>query len=152
MYAIAEDSGAVLKAQIVHGTLISYDQEAAEAIAKHAHLEVVDFEIIKKKKRRTSQQNKAIHKWCDLLALSFNAAGITKRLTLPSGYVIETDWSMDSVKKDIWHTIQESQFGTVSTADLETAQVNKVYELIDRDVAGPMGVHVPFPRWEDMAT
>ena len=141
-----------MKAQIVHGTLISYDQEAADAIAKHAHLEVVDFEIIKKKKRRTTQQNKAIHRYCEMLALSFNAAGITKRLTLPSGYVIETDWSMDSVKREIWHPIQDSLFGTTSTADLETKQVNEVYMIIDRDVAGPQGISIPFPVWTHLAT
>ena len=140
-----------MKAQIVHGTLISYDQEAADAIAKHAHLEVVDFEIIKKKKRRTTQQNKAIHRFCEMLALSFNAAGITKRLTLPSGYVIETDWSAGAIKNDIWKPIQEHLFGTSSTTELETHQVDQVYQIINRDVAAAQNVHVPFPKWQDLA-
>jgi len=141
-----------MKAQTVTGTLIPWDEELSEAIKKLDDGAVVDIEIIKPKKRRTSQQNKAIHKYCDLVALSFNAAGITHKLTLPNGVEIETDWSMDNVKKGIWHPIQESLFNTTSTTDLEPAQVSKVYEIINRDVTLPLKIHVPFPNWKDLAT
>lgn len=102
-------------------------------------------------KTRTSQQNRAIHKYCDLLAEAFNKAGITHRLVLPNGYEIETDWSMKSIKTDIWHPIQKELFDTESTKDLETNQVNGVYEIIDRDVAGVQGIHVSFPDWRALA-
>ena len=140
-----------MKLQKVNGTFICFDDAATIESAKIADRQVIDVEIIKAKKRRTLTQNNAIHRWCELVAAAMDAAGISRVITMPSGKAIQSSWSTDAVKRDIWHTIQFAQFGTKSTADLESNQVSAVYETINRDVLAEINIFVPFPDWRELA-
>ena len=135
----------------MNGTLLPWSDDAIKEIAKHPEGAVIDV-TLKVEPEISDQQRKAIYVYCNLLAKAFNKAGIMRRLILPGGMEIETSWSKESVKDDIWRELQKALCGSESVNDLEPREVNEIYKHINRDVAAPQGVHVPFPRWEDLAT
>ncbi len=56
--------------------------------------------------KRTTLQNKAIHKYCSMLADDFNDAGLDMLTVLK--VKSSTSWTMLSVKDVIWRSIQEA--------------------------------------------
>ena len=97
-------------------------------------------------KQRTLQQNKALHKYFELLAQELNAAGYDMRRTLKPG--VDIPWTSDLVKQYLWKGIQEAMLGKESTTELTSAEIDKVYETLNRPLAETTGVHVPFPSEE----
>ena len=93
--------------------------------------------------KRTQQQNKAMHKYFKLLSHTLNEAGLDMREVLKPG--IDIPWTDDSVKRHLWHPIESAMFDQNSTADMETDEVGKVYEVLSRHLSEKFGVHVPFP-------
>ena len=94
--------------------------------------------------QRTGQQNKAIHKYFEMVASALNENGhffvvqvgekITKRR-----------WAKDFVKEFIWKPIQFAEFGTTSTKELSTIGPSLVYDHLNAYISGEFGIHVPFP-------
>jgi len=104
-------------------------------------------------KQRTDQQRKALELWCKMLAAELNKAGLDQRKVLKPG--IEIPWGQDSVKKQLFKPILEAMTGHESSADAETTDYNKVFEVLSRHLASKLGVTVP--AWptkdrEDMRT
>ena len=97
-------------------------------------------------KQRTSKQNRSLHKFCTDLAQVLNSSGLSMTKVLKPS--IEIEWSQESVKKYLWHPIQDAMFDKVSTADLTTDQVAKVYEVLNRHLGEKFKTHVPFPTEE----
>lgn len=96
--------------------------------------------------KRTIQQNKAIHKYCSLLATAFNDAGLDMKAVLAEKEA-EVSWSMDSVKDVIWRPIQTALYPKkVSTTQLETDEVGKVYEQIARHMSEKFNINQSFPN------
>ncbi len=95
--------------------------------------------------KRTDQQRKAIQKYCSQVADTLNDAGLDMRVVLKPE--VEIPWTMDSVKDHMWKGIQEAMFDKASTTQLETGEVTKVYEVMNRHLA-KHGVSVPFPSIE----
>lgn len=103
--------------------------------------------LIKTKKRRTSLQNNAIWLYCEILSKELNDAG----LYLPVDFLgskYQRSWTKSSVMELIWRPMQEGLFKKESTTDLETDQVGKVYEEINRALSETYGLFVDFPRWD----
>lgn len=94
--------------------------------------------------KRTSTQNKALHKYFELLAEELNDAG----LDLKEVIKVDIPWSSDTVKQWLWKPVQKAQLLKESTTELTTAEVNKVYETINRLMAEKFNLHVPFPSDE----
>ena len=97
--------------------------------------------------KRTPQQNKAMHKYFRLLADDLNAAGLDMRKTLRQD--IEVPWTEQLVKDHLWRPIQEAVADEESTADLETPDVTKVYDVLNRHLGEKLGIHTPFPEKHD---
>lgn len=94
--------------------------------------------------QRTDQQNKALHKYYDMLAEALNDSG------QEVGRIIEIDipWTALLVKELIWRPIQIAVLGKVSTTDLGNNEITQIWEIIHRSVAQKKGIDIPFPSIE----
>lgn len=95
------------------------------------------------KKQRTPNQNNALHKYCSVVADELNNHGISMKILLSD---LEVDHTMESVKS-IFRAIGKAKFGKVSTSDLSTDEITKVYEEMNRMLANSH-IHVSFPSYE----
>lgn len=95
--------------------------------------------------QRTLQQNKAIHKYFTLLADALNDSGLDMKKVI----TVDVPWSADTVKQWLWKPVQKAQLLKESTTELTTAEVDKVYETVNRLMAEKFDLHVPFPSDEE---
>ena len=93
--------------------------------------------------KRTLQQNRALHKYFDLLAIALNDAGYDMKKTLKPE--VEIPWTQQNVKNHLWRPIQEAMYGVESTADLDTIKPSEIYKVLDRHLSEKLNVSVPFP-------
>ena len=103
------------------------------------------FEITMKPATRTSQQNKALHKYCSLLSEALNDAGLDIRKTMRAD--VDIPWTETAVKELIWRPVQKAVTDKTSSAQLDRSEVSKVFDVINRHIS-QKGVSVPFPSVE----
>ena len=95
--------------------------------------------------KRTNQQNKAIHKYFEMVAEALNDAGFDIEKTL-SKYNVDIPWTKESVKSLMWKPVQRSMYAKASTTELDRSkEITEIYEVINRFL-GKLGIHVPFPH------
>mgnify|MGYP002640005925 CR=1 FL=1 len=94
---------------------------------------------------RTNQQNRALHKYFDLLASTLNAKNLTVDVVLKP----DTEWNKDTVKALVWKPIQEAVLGKQSTTKMTTKEVTEVYDVLNKALGEKLGVHVEFPHIEE---
>lgn len=99
-------------------------------------------------KQRTLIQNRALHKFFELLADELNNAGLDMRKTLKPE--IEIPWSKDTVKSYLWKPIQDAQLEKESTTELTTKEIDLIYNTLNRFLGEKLSVHVPFPTNQQM--
>jgi len=99
---------------------------------------------------RTRQQEKSLHLWCELLAETFNAAGLDMRQVLR--HDIQIPWSKTSVKEHIWRPVQETITGHESTTDPETDEYVLIYETLNRHLSEKFGITVSWPSRDSQAS
>ena len=114
----------------------------------HKSLQAEEFDL-ERPSKRSGQQNKAIHLYCEQLAEVLNDAGLDMRRFLRVDRDIP--WNKDSVKEYIWKEIQIAMFQEESTSELEAGQVDQVYSVLDRNTQQKHGIHVPFPSRHTLA-
>jgi hypothetical protein len=95
---------------------------------------------------RTTQQNKALHLFFTHLAEELNNAGLDMRKTLKPE--VSIPWSSKTVKEYLWRPIQKAQLGKESTKDLETVEIDKVFETLTRHLGEKFGLELEFPSIE----
>ena len=98
---------------------------------------------------RTSQQNRAMHKYFTLLADALGAAGLDMKKTLKPE--IDIPWTEYAVKDHLWRPIQRAMLDKESTTELEPSEVSQVYEVLSRHLGQRFGIHVPFPSRDEEA-
>ena len=91
-------------------------------------------------KKRTQQQNKAIHVYFREVANFMKEHGITMKVLLDKFNVDIEDY----VIKAIFREIGLKKFGKDSTAKLTTSELSTVYEEVNRQFAKE-GIFIPFP-------
>ena len=94
--------------------------------------------------QRTIQQNKALHKYCEILADTFNDAGYDMKYVL-SFKVLDVPWNKDLVKEALWKEVQKAVLGTDSTTQLSTTDIDKVYNVLNRFISEKFGIYVEWP-------
>jgi len=100
--------------------------------------------------KRTLQQNKSLHKYCDLLAIALGDSGQDMRKVLKPE--VEIPWTQDNVKEFMFKPIMSAMFPDIeSTTDLDTVQIQHVYETLNRHTAQKLGVSVPWPSLEEQS-
>ena len=94
--------------------------------------------------QRTSQQNRALHKWCQQIANTLNREGLY--LTGIFGNPIE--WTMELVKTQIIKATIKKVFGIDSTTKLKHKEIDQLIDWVTVAL-GRKGVTVPpFPSRE----
>lgn len=96
--------------------------------------------------QRTTKQNKALHVYCEELAVELNNAGLDMKAVLKPE--IDIPWNGLTVKEYIWRPIQKAALKKESTTELTTAEVNQIFEIIHRHISMKFGLDVPFPSVE----
>lgn len=104
--------------------------------------------LSKEEKQRTIQQNKALHKYFELLAATLNDAGLDMKKVLKPE--IDIPWSKSSVKEYLWRPVQKIQLGKRSTTEMNTKEIDQVLETINRHLGEKFGIHIPFPSIENL--
>lgn len=98
--------------------------------------------------QRTLQQNKALYKAFEQISNELNSLGKDQRIILKPE--VSIPWDKDSFKNQIWKPIQKAMYGTKSTADLTTDQVDKVFQIIQKHLGESHGVEIIFPSIESL--
>jgi hypothetical protein len=104
--------------------------------------------------KRTIQQNKALHKFFELVSKELIQAGITDmRVVLKPE--IEIPVSPYMVKEFMWKPIQKIYTGKNSTTKLDRySEINQIYDIFNKHLGekfGQMGVEfIPFPSLEEL--
>lgn len=95
----------------------------------------------KEKKQRTIKQNKSLHLWFRLLADTLNEAGLDMRTVLKPSISIE--WNDKTIKEYIFKPILEAMMLKKSTTEMNTKDIDKVWETINLHLGEKFGVEVP---------
>ena len=101
---------------------------------------------VPKRKRRTNQQNRALHLFCKNTATVLNDAGYSVAKTLR--HDVEIPWNATLVKELLWRVVQEAMTGKHSTTELNTVDPSEIYEVLNRHLGERLGVHVEWPSEE----
>jgi len=96
-------------------------------------------------KQRTIQQNRSIHKGCSDVANVLIENGISLNKVIKN---LEIRPSMESVK-DIFRSIAESKYGIKSTTELQSNQIDSVWEDLIKSVSETTGIFIVFPAKEN---
>jgi hypothetical protein len=108
--------------------------------------DIIVCEIKAGKSKRTTLQNKAIHKYCAMLSEALNEAGLDMKLVLSKlSKKAQIPWTPNSVKERLWRPVQINTFGKESSASLNTDEVGAVYEALNVVTCEQLGVGVSFP-------
>jgi hypothetical protein len=111
-----------------------------EALKGHSVIEC----NVKKNGTRTSKQNRALHLWIRKLVLELDNAGLDMKAVLKP--TVDIPWTDALAKQYLWKPVQMAMLGKESTKELETDEVSKVYETLNRHMANKFGVSIPFPE------
>lgn len=99
-------------------------------------------------KQRTLKQNRAMHKYFQHLADELNDSGLDMRRTLK--HDISIPWSGKTIKEFIWKPILKAQLGKESTTEMNTKDIDSVFETITRHMGEKFGLQVDFPSIESL--
>ena len=99
------------------------------------------------KPRRTDKQNRALHAYFTLLADELNDAGFDLKKTIRGN--IDIPWTPEMIKNLIWRPVQKNHLGKESTTKLSTGDVDKIYNIINRELGTRLGLYVPFPSLDN---
>ena len=93
--------------------------------------------------QRTKKQNRALHKYFDILADELNDHGLDMKKTLKPE--VEIAWNKQMVKEYLWRPLMKIQLGKRSTTEMTTADIDKVFQTISRLIAEKFGLTIDFP-------
>jgi len=129
--------------KLIRGHLIPYSDEDFELLKKLQDGAIYEIDI-KNIDTRTLQQNKALHKWCDLIANQLNDSGLYVTDVLK----METQWSMSKVKENIFKPVVKQLYNKNSTTKLKKDEFENIIDAIVKAFA-QKGIVVPdFPNRE----
>ena len=131
--------------------LLINSEQALEAAIVQLRMQFNEKKYVKAKlsygRSRTLTQNRALHKFCQMLADKLNEAGLDQKKVLKPE--VEIPWTMEAVKEGLWKPVQEAVTGLKSTTKPETSQYSDIYEVLNRHLTTKLGVHVPWPTKEN---
>lgn len=95
-------------------------------------------------KQRTLTQNKALHKFCELLADELNAAGLDIKTVLKPS--VDIPWRKESVKEFLWRPIQNAMVQKESTTELNSVEPSEIHAVLMRHLSEKFGIYVSWPN------
>lgn len=103
------------------------------------------IELRKITNSRSVQQNKALHKYFNMIAFVLIELGMEFQYTGVKGVLLSTTYTDEIVKNYFWRPIQIALYDIKSTKDINTEQLNGVSEVIGKFFADK-GVFIEFPH------
>lgn len=97
--------------------------------------------------QRTLKQNDSLHLWFEQVAEALNDAGLDMRAVLKPEIAIP--WSKESIKDFLWRPVQQAYLQKKSTTELETKDIDKIFDILTRHLGEKFGLTVPFPSVEE---
>lgn len=96
--------------------------------------------------QRTKQQNRALHKWFDMVSIALISEGITSSQAFREMEI----WPTKEVVKEAWKQVQARLLSKESTTELTTSEIDQVYDVMNKILSeGPAHLHIPFPSIEE---
>lgn len=114
---------------------------------ENAYKHVVElFESLEPFAQRTAQQNRALHKFFNLLSDKLNEMGLEMKLILKP--TTEIWWTPDAVKEYLWRPVQKKMYQKESTTELEKhIEIENIHENLMRLLGEKYEVeYIPFPQ------
>lgn len=99
-------------------------------------------------KQRTLKQNRALHLMFTQLADELNDHGLDMRKTLKPE--IDIPWSGKTIKEYLWRPIMKAQLNIESTTEMNTKDIDKVFDTINKHLAEKFGLEIEFPSIESL--
>ena len=99
-------------------------------------------------KNRTNQQNKALHLFFTQLADQLNSAGLYMKKTLKEN--VDIPWQPSSIKEYLWRPIQLAATGKESTTELDSKEIDDIYDILNKHLGEKFSVNVAFPSVEEL--
>ncbi len=132
----------VFEAKISDGKLEIINREEFRKYLASLGDRRITIRIEKVSDKRTLKQNKALHKYFELLAEALNESGWDMKKTIK----VDVPWTKDTVKEYLWRPVQKAYLKKHSTTELNKQQdITKIYDIINRAISERTGVSVPFP-------
>ena len=97
-------------------------------------------------KQRSALQNKALHKYCEMLAEALNDRGLDMVLVLHRNPEMKVSWTKQAVKEKLWRPVQEALLNKKSTTKANRNEYSKVYDELNKHLINLHGVSVPWPE------
>lgn len=127
--------------RIRNGRIVPADDEARRQIDKLQDADYIQVDF-KKIDKRTIQQNASLHLWCNLIADHLNK----ENLTITDVIKAETQWSMNTVKENVFKPVVKSLYGKDSTTKLNKDEFEKIIDTMVLAFASK-GIVIPeFPN------
>lgn len=93
--------------------------------------------------QRTPQQRKALEVYCDMVADAMNDAGYDFRIVIK----MPVRFTQEKVKQDMFKPIMRAMYpDKISTTELNTVQIQKVFEAMNLATAEKFGISMDWPN------
>ncbi len=127
--------------RIYKGNLVPADNDAREKL--DSFKEGAFYEVdIKNMDKRTAQQNKAIHKWCEQISNKLNK----ENFFIQDVIKMNTKWTMTKVKEMVFKPVVKSLYTKDSTTKLKKDEFELVIDTVTRYMS-QKGIEIPeFPN------
>lgn len=100
-------------------------------------------------KKRTLQQNKALHVYFQAVSEEAKNTGITYSEFIRMRPKLEMPWTAEKVK-DLWKIVQNGMYGTDSTKNLTRGQIDAIYDVLNKGLGEILGFTIPFPSADQL--
>ena len=83
-----------------------------------------------------------------MLAEALNDAGYEMKAVLAQKDV-DVPWTKESIKEVLYRPIMQAMLQKHSTTEMDSAEVSRVWDVLNRHLGEKFGVTVPFPSDEE---
>lgn len=102
------------------------------------------------RQNRTANQNRALHLYLELVADTLDKEGHTLQDVVAQIKRAEIRPTKENLKEVVWRPLQQAIYNKESTTQLETHEVDRVYETMNKWLGQQFEIHVPFPSLESL--
>ena len=105
-------------------------------------------EIKKARKARSRKQNDCLHLLFRQWAETLTEAGFDMKKTLKAD--IDIQWNEERFKTDAWLPVMKAMTGKEHTSDLESHEIDKIFETLNKVIVERTGVFMDFPSIDSL--
>lgn len=104
-------------------------------------------DLVIREEKRTGRQNRAMHKWFQLVADALNESGNNVQLVLKEK--VDIDWTASLVKEVLWRPAQKVILKKESTTELKKVELDPILEHLNRHLGEKFHIeYIPLPSYE----